>query len=176
MLTPAQRFTCMSHNRAKNTGPELLLRRSLWQKGFRYRVNDKRFPGSPDILLPKYHTAIFVNGCFWHGHKGCTNYTIPKTNTDYWIAKVQRNQERDQKVWRKLEAMGWNVLIVWECRLKKELLDSTVNQLIDTISKNGENYKNAMVRRRQANADYLMNQQLRKEKELAALNEIKSIP
>ena len=103
-MTPEQRFKCMSHNRAKNTGPELKLRLALWRMGYRYRINDKRLPGTPDIVLPKYRTAIFIHGCFWHGHKGCKYYTIPKTNTEFWQSKVARNQERDQEVWRQLEA------------------------------------------------------------------------
>ena len=92
-MTPEQRFKCMSHNRAKNTGPELSLRHSLWRQGFRYRVNDKRLPGRPDIVLAQYRTAIFVHGCFWHGHKDCKHYTVPKANTEFWMAKVARNQE-----------------------------------------------------------------------------------
>lgn len=104
-MTPEQRFKCMSHNRAKNTGPELKLRLALWRLGFRYRVNDKRLPGTPDIVLPKYHTVIFIHGCFWHGHRDCKFYTTPKTNTEFWTAKVARNQERDQVVWRQLEGV-----------------------------------------------------------------------
>lgn len=99
--------------------PELKLRHSLWHLGFRYRVNDKRLPGSPDIVLPKYRTVIFIHGCFWHGHRDCKFYTVPKTNTEFWTAKVARNQERDQEVWRQLETKGWAVVIVWECQLKK---------------------------------------------------------
>ena len=112
----------MSKIRTVSTCPELILRRSLWGLGYRYKVNDKRLPGSPDIVLPKYKTVIFVHGCFWHGHKDCKNYTVPKTNTDFWVAKVRRNQKRDQDVWRKLEAKGWSVIIVWECELEKNRL------------------------------------------------------
>ena len=118
----------MSHIHSASTKPELLLRKSLWRLGFRYRANDKRLPGKPDIVLPKYHTVIFVHGCFWHGHKDCPNYTVPKTNTEFWTKKITRNQERDQETWRQLEAKGWYVLIVWECELKKARYDDTVNR------------------------------------------------
>ena len=128
----------MSNILGANTQPELLLRRWLWGLGFRYRVNDKHLPGSPDIVLPRYKTVIFVHGCFWHGHMGCKNYTVPKTNTDYWVAKVKRNQERDQEVWRKLEAKGWSVIIVWECELEKKRIDATVSRVACEIKSNGD--------------------------------------
>ena len=171
-MTPEQRFKCMSHNRAKNTGPELLLRRAIWRLGFRYRVNDKHLPGSPDIVLPKYHTVIFVHGCFWHGHKNCKNATTPKTNTEFWKAKITRNQERDQEVWRKLEAKGWYVLIVWECELKKDRFESTLEHVIETIRKNGETYKGLQTARKQARALYQEEQRRHKELESAIKNEI----
>ena len=171
-MTPEQRFKCMSHNRANNTGPELKLRRFLWRLGFRYRVNDKRLPGTPDIVLPKYHTVIFVHGCFWHGHKKCKNATTPKTNTEFWKAKITRNQERDQEVWRKLEAKGWYVLIVWECELKKDRFESTLEHVIETIRKNGETYKGLQTARKQARALYQEEQRRHKELESAIKNEI----
>lgn len=171
-MTPEQRFKCMSHNRAKNTGPELLLRRAIWRLGFRYRVNDKHLPGSPDIVLPKYHTVIFVHGCFWHGHKDCKNATTPKTNTEFWKAKITRNQERDQEVWRKLEAKGWYVLIVWECELKKDRFESTLEHVIETIRKNGETYNGLQAARKQARALYQEEQRRHKELESAIKNEI----
>ena len=147
-MTPEQRFKCMSHNRASNSGPELRLRRALWRRGFRYRVNVKGLPGSPDIVLAKYRTVIFVHGCFWHGHRGCKNYTVPKTNTEFWVAKVARNQERDQEVWRQLEAKGWSVVIVWECELKGASLDDTVARVAAEIVRNGEAYRAAKEERR----------------------------
>lgn len=104
-------------------------------------MNDKRLPGKPDIVLPKYRTVIFVHGCFWHGHKDCKYYTIPKTNAEFWRAKVARNQERDQEVWRKLEAKGWSVIIVWECQLKKANLEETIKRVADEIVRNGEVYR-----------------------------------
>lgn len=120
----------------------------ILQLGFRYRINDKRLPGSPDIVLPRYRTVVFVHGCFWHGHKGCKNYTVPKTNTEFWVAKVSRNQERDQKVWRKLEAKGWNVIIVWECELKKSRLEDTVFRVAQEIRANGELFNQRKEERR----------------------------
>ena len=116
--TPEQRHRNMAAVHSASTKPEMKLRHALWRQGLRYRVNDKRLPGKPDIVLPKYHTVVFVHGCFWHGHKDCKYYTVPETNKEFWVAKVARNQERDQKVWRKLEAKGWSVVIVWECQLK----------------------------------------------------------
>lgn len=163
----------MSHNRAINTGPELLLRKSLWHLGFRYRANDKRLPGKPDIVLPKYHTVIFVHGCFWHGHKDCPNYTVPKTNTDFWTAKISRNRERDQETWRQLEAKGWYVLIVWECELKKTRFDDTVDYVASTIKQNGQTYDFLQTARKKVRALYDEERKLHKEHEAALKTEIK---
>ena len=172
-MTPEQRFKCMSHNRAKNTGPELLLRRSLWHLGFRYRVNDRRLPGSPDIVLPKYRTVIFVHGCFWHGHKDCKNYTVPKTNTDFWTAKIARNRQRDQDTWRQLEAKGWSVIIVWECELKKQRLQETVETTASAIRKNGEILRSAQEDRKKAREEYRKAPRERKARESALREEIR---
>jgi DNA mismatch endonuclease Vsr len=174
-MTPEQRFKCMSHNRAKNTGPERRLRLCLWRQGFRYRVNEKHLPGRPDIVLPKYRTVIFVHGCFWHGHKDCKYYTVPKTNTEFWMAKIARNQERDQEVWRKLEAKGWSVVIVWECQLKKANLDDTVARVSAEIVRNGEAYRAAQKERRKAREEYLQERKAWKEREQALLKEVKSL-
>jgi len=174
-MTPEQRFKCMSHNRAKNTGPELSLRHALWRQGFRYVVNDKRLPGRPDIVLPKYRTAVFVHGCFWHGHKDCKNYTVPKTNTEFWVAKVARNQERDQEVWRKLEAKGWNVIIVWECQLKKVILDETIDRVTSEIIRNRETYLVVQEDRRKAKEEYRLERKAKREREQSLLEEVKSL-
>jgi len=147
-LTPDQRHKNMAAIHSSNTKPEVKLRHALWALEFRYRVNDKRLPGSPDIVLPRYKTVIFVHGCFWHGHKGCKNYTVPKTNTDFWVAKVKRNQERDQDVWRKLEAKGWNVIIVWECELEKNRLPDTIAHVSAEIKANGALYQQRKAERR----------------------------
>lgn len=146
-LSPYQRHRNMAAVHSSNTKPELTLRHKLWRLGFRYRVNDKCLPGSPDIVLPKYHTVIFVHGCFWHGHKDCKSYTIPKTNTEFWITKITRNQQRDQEVWRQLEAKGWSVIIVWECELKKKQFDSTIIRVAQEIVANGEIYLQHEVKR-----------------------------
>ena len=165
----------MSHNRAKNTGPERRLRLCLWRQGFRYKINDKRLPGRPDIVLPKYRTVIFVHGCFWHGHKDCKYYTVPKTNTEFWMAKVARNQGRDQEVWRKLEAKGWNVIIVWECQLKKATLEETIDRVAGEIVRNGEAYRAAQEERKKAREEYRRERRERKEREQSLLEEVKSL-
>ncbi|MBB3703082.1 very short patch repair endonuclease [Alloprevotella rava] len=108
----------MSRIRSKNTKPELALRKALFARGFRYRVNDKKLPGKPDIVLPKYKTVIFIHGCFWHGHEDCKYAYIPKTNTRFWIDKITSNAERDKVNAEKLTALGWNVLTVWECEIR----------------------------------------------------------
>lgn len=170
---PFQRHRNMASIHSVNTKPELLLRHALWHMGFRYRVSDKRLPGSPDIVLPKYRTVIFVHGCFWHGHTGCKNYTVPKTNTEFWEAKVARNQERDQEVWRQLEAKGWFVIIVWECELKKKVLNETVERVAAEIVRNGEIYRCAQNDRRRAREAYRREQKERKEKERTLMEEVK---
>ena len=170
--TPTQRHANMAAIHSASTKPELLLRKSLWRLGFRYRVNDKRLPGKPDIVLPKYRTAIFVHGCFWHGHKDCKNYTVPKTNTDFWTAKITRNQQRDQDTWRQLEAKGWYVIIVWECELKKQRLQETVEATASTIRKNGEILRSAQDDRRKARSLYREEQRQRKEHEASLKAEL----
>lgn len=167
------RHKCMSSIPAKNTGPELKLRNALWRLGFRYRVNVKQLPGSPDIVLPKYRTVIFVHGCFWHGHKDCKNASTPKTNTDFWTAKITRNQERDQEVWRQLEAKGWSVIIVWECQLKKAVLDETIARVEAEILRNGEQHHREKEERKASRIAYQQEQKARKEREAAYLTEIK---
>ena len=151
------------------------MRHALWRQGFRYRVNDKRLPGRPDIVLPKYRTVIFVHGCFWHGHKDCKYYTVPKTNTEFWMAKVARNQERDQEVWRKLEAKGWSVIVVWECQLKKANLDDTVARVAEEIVRNGDAHRAAQEERRKTREEYRQERKARKEREQSLLEEVKSL-
>lgn len=119
-MTPEQRHRCMSHIRSRDTKPEMIVRRWLWKQGYRYRLNVKQLPGRPDIVLPKFSTVIFVNGCFWHAHEGCDKYRVPFTNVDFWTSKFRRNRERDERNYRLLHKMGWYVLVVWECQLSKE--------------------------------------------------------
>ena len=173
-LSPDQRHRNMAAIRSASTKPELKLRRALWHHGFRYRVNDKNLPGKPDIVMPKYRTVIFVHGCFWHGHKDCKYYTIPKTNTEFWMAKVARNQERDQEVWRKLEAKGWSVIIVWECQLKKANLEETIDRVTAEIIRNGVIYQAAQEERTIAREEYRRELKARKEREISLLEEMKS--
>ena len=117
---------------------EEIVRKYLFSQGFRYRKNDKRLPGTPDIVLPKYKIVIFVNGCFWHGHEGCRYFVIPKTNTEFWTKKIETNRKRDIRKINDLQALGWKVIVVWECQLKKEKADITLNNLKTTI-KNQDN-------------------------------------
>ena len=175
VLTPSQRHRNMAAIHSASTKPELYLRRALWHHGFRYRVNDKRLPGRPDIVLPKYRSVVFVHGCFWHGHKGCPTSHIPETNTEFWTAKIARNQERDQEVWRKLEAKGWGVIIVWECQLKKANLEETIDRVAGEIVRNGEAYRAAQEERKKAREEYRRERRERKEKEQSLLEEVKSL-
>ncbi len=165
IMTPIQRHRCMSHIRSRNTKPEIKVRQWLWRHGYRYRLCVKGVPGKPDIVMRKYRTAIFVNGCFWHGHgvqltvdslqltvensdsgveigkvgeKGIPYKVdrkkvenseccrIPQSNTDFWIRKIQRNQERDQENYRILRENGWQVIVLWECQLKPKQLEQTM--------------------------------------------------
>ena len=118
----------MSHIRSKNSKPEELVRKYLFSKGFRYRKNVKTLPGCPDIVLPKYKTVIFVNGCFWHKHD-CPRFVWPSTNEEYWRPKIMGNAERDKRNLAELQQLGWTVLTVWECELKKKVIDATLEQL-----------------------------------------------
>jgi DNA mismatch endonuclease (patch repair protein) len=123
----------MSRIRDKNSKPELILRKFLHSKGFRYRLHVKNLPGKPDIVLPKYKTVIFVNGCFWHGHEGCKYFVIPKTRTEWWISKIKATQKRDRKKGEALKASGWKVRIVWECELRSEKIERSLNSLLQKL-------------------------------------------
>ena len=123
----------MSRIRNKNTKPEELVRKYLFSQGFRYRKNDPRLPGKPDIVLPKYRTVIFVNGCFWHGHEGCRYFVWPKNNADFWKEKITANILRDKKNHQLLSEQGWKVIDVWECELKKQNASDTLRSLVDTL-------------------------------------------
>lgn len=125
----------MSHIRSRNTKPETLVRRFLFSKGLRFRHNDKRYPGHPDILISKYRAVVFINGCFWHRHEGCPDFVLPKSNQDYWEPKLEKNRKRDEENNAALRRDGWNVLIVWECELKKAIRDERLEQLYLQIIK-----------------------------------------
>jgi len=123
----------MSQIRSKNTKPEEIVRKYLFSKGFRYRKNDKRYPGRPDIVLPKYKIVIFVNGCFWHMHDGCPEFVMPKSNIDYWKPKLERNKRHDIENKIALEKQGWTVIVVWECELKKDNKEDRLRRLVEEI-------------------------------------------
>ena len=123
----------MSCIKGKGTKPEEIVRKYLFSHGFRYRKNDKRLPGTPDIVLPKYKTVIFVNGCFWHGHEGCKYFVWPKNNAEFWKAKILQNIERDKRDFERLENAGWKVIVVWECSLKKTRRQQSLEYLMDRI-------------------------------------------
>lgn len=172
-LTPQQRHHIMSSIHATSTKPELKLRKELWRRGYRYRTNDKRFAGSPDIVLPKYRTVIFVHGCFWHGHRGCSQYAIPQTNTEFWVNKITRNQNRDEDVWRKLEAKGWSVVIVWECELEKKVLDATINRVEKEILANGEAYRRTQEERARNRRQHALERKEQKDRHNLLVSELR---
>ena len=151
-LTPQQRHANMAAIRSKDTKPEMIVRRGLWKRGFRFRLNYKQLPGHPDLVLRKYRTCIFVNGCFWHGHKlaeprmsdgrclmedvieSSECCKIPKTNREFWVAKIRRNKERDKEEQRKLAEMGWHCITVWECELKPQKQAATLDSIAYTLN------------------------------------------
>ena len=140
-LSPEQRHKNMAAIRGKDTKPEMIVRKGLWRMGFRYRLNHKRLPGHPDLVLKKYRTCIFVNGCFWHGHNvDISNFEntdcckIPKTNREFWIEKIRRNKERDKEEQQKLSAMGWHCITIWECELKPKSRKRTLESLAFTLN------------------------------------------
>ena len=151
-LSSQQRHENMAAIHGKDTKPEMVVRRWLWSHGFRYRLNDKRLPGKPDVVMRKYKTCIFVNGCFWHGHnvakprmsdvrgkmedvlESSECCKIPKTNMELWVNKIQRNQERDHEVMRKLAEIGWHSITIWECELKPSKREETLNSVAFTLN------------------------------------------
>lgn len=133
-LTPQQRHDNMSHIRSTETKPEVIVRKYLFQKGLRYRKNDKLLPGHPDIVLPKYRTVVFIHGCFWHGHEGCKYYVSPKSNVEFWHNKILSNIERDAEIVNKLKNLGWKVFVVWTCELKTVTRDRVLADLLNSIT------------------------------------------
>jgi len=124
----------MSRIKGKDTKPELLVRKFLFANGYRYRLHVKNLPGKPDIVLPKYKTVIFVHGCFWHGHANCKYYVVPKTNTDWWLQKINGNIAKDAKAVTALKKAGWKIITIWECKLKPALVEKTFNALLKKLS------------------------------------------
>ncbi len=127
--TPQQRSYNMSRIHSKDTKPELLVRRWLWSHGYRYRLNVKSVPGRPDIVMRRYRTALFINGCFWHGHEGCKHFRMPNSNMDYWENKINNNRLRDQKNYDILQQNGWQVIVVWECQLAPSNIEQTMRNV-----------------------------------------------
>lgn len=134
-LTPIQRHAVMAAIKGKDTKPEMIVRRFLWSCGYRYRLNHPRLPGKPDIVLRKYRTCIFVNGCFWHGHEDCKYFVMPKSNTEFWEKKIERNKRRDRQTLERLSQMGWNSITVWECELKPKRREQTLESLAYTLNR-----------------------------------------
>lgn len=168
-LTPAQRHKCMSHIRSRNTTPEKVVRSELWRRGYRYRLNDRRLPGTPDLVLPKYRAVIFINGCFWHGHRGCAKYVVPKTNVEFWREKVARNIARDELNAQRLDTLAWTVITVWECELSKKNVDATVARIESELQTAKTKYERYLAIRRE-NREFAL-QQSRKHREILALVE-----
>ncbi|MBW3092888.1 DNA mismatch endonuclease Vsr [Bifidobacterium sp. 82T10] len=123
----------MSRIRSKNTKIEVLVRSYLFRRGLRFRKNDRRYPGHPDVVLPKYHAVVFVNGCFWHMHDGCAKHSMPKSNVEFWSAKLARNHDRDIRQHAELRAAGWRVIVVWECELAKATREARLERLYREI-------------------------------------------
>ena len=124
----------MSRIKGKDTKPEMLVRKFLFAHGYRYKLHDKKLPGKPDIVLPRYHTVIFVHGCFWHGHKNCKYFTIPKTRTAWWKIKIEHNNLNDKKNIKLLKKDNWKVIEIWECHLKKDIRENSLNKLVVKVS------------------------------------------
>lgn len=125
----------MSQIKSKDTKPELLVRKFLFANGFRYKLHDKKLPGKPDIVLPKHKTAIFVNGCFWHGHKNCKYFVVPKTRTDWWLDKIKSNSQRDRENFLLLRREHWKVITIFECKLKPKTIQKTYKKLLKQLTK-----------------------------------------
>lgn len=135
MKTPEQRSRNMAAIKGKDTKPEIIVRKYLFSRGLRFRVQVKKLPGNPDIVLPKYKTVIFVNGCFWHGHEGCKYFRLPKSNVEFWKEKIERNIERDRESMQALLDLGWKVIRVWECELRnKANREVTLNKIYNSIT------------------------------------------
>ena len=136
VMTPEQRSRCMAAVKGRDTKPELTVRKYLFSRGLRFRVQVRKLPGNPDIVLPKYKTVIFVDGCFWHGHEGCKYYRLPKSNVEFWENKISNNIARDTRSEEALKDLGWRVIRVWECDIKKVAgREEYLRHLYDTITR-----------------------------------------
>jgi DNA mismatch endonuclease (patch repair protein) len=132
-VSKKRRSEIMRAVKGSNTKPELIVRRYLSSQGFKYRLNDKKLPGKPDVKIVKYKCVIFINGCFWHGHKNCRIYVMPKTNKAFWYTKIENNKKRDIKNYRRLRKLGWRVIVLWECQLKAKKQEMSLQKLVNKI-------------------------------------------
>lgn len=134
IFSKAKRSEIMSKISGKETKPEILVRKFLFSQGFRYRKNDRKLPGKPDIVLPRYKTGIFVHGCFWHGHLNCKKSALPQTNHEFWKNKIQKNIERDKSKQKELKKLGWQIITVWQCQIKsRELFEKTMRRIVTKL-------------------------------------------
>lgn len=168
-MTPEQRHDCMASIHSEDTRPEQAVRRELWHRGYRFRKCVRTLPGTPDIVLPKYRTCIFVNGCFWHGHKGCSKFVMPKTRTEFWVNKIARNQERDLVNIQRLESIGWSAITVWECELGKSGIENTMEKIESMLEENRTKWKAYQAHRRESRKFAI--EQARRRREVNAIIE-----
>lgn len=168
-MTPEQRHDCMARIHSEDTRPEQAVRRELWHRGYRFRKCVRTLPGTPDIVLPKYRTCIFVNGCFWHGHKGCSKFVMPKTRTEFWANKIARNQERDLVNIQRLESIGWSAITVWECELGKSSIENTMEKIESMLEENRTKWEAYQAYRRESRKFAI--EQARRRREINAIIE-----
>lgn len=168
-MTPEQRHDCMASIHSEDTRPEQAVRRELWHRGYRFRKCVRTLPGTPDIVLPKYRTCIFVNGCFWHGHKGCSKFVMPKTRTEFWANKIARNQERDLVNIQRLESIGWSAITVWECELGKSSIENTIEKIESMLEENRTKWDAYQAHRRESRKFAI--EQARRRREINAIIE-----
>lgn len=168
-MTPEQRHDCMASIHSEDTRPEQAVRRELWHRGYRFRKCVRTLPGTPDIVLPKYRTCIFVNGCFWHGHKGCSKFVMPKTRTEFWTNKIARNQERDLVNIQRLESIGWSAITVWECELGKSSIENTMEKIESMLEENRTKWEAYQAHRRESRKFAI--EQARRRREVNAIIE-----
>lgn len=168
-MTPEQRHDCMASIHSEDTRPEQAVRRELWHRGYRFRKCVRTLPGTPDIVLPKYRTCIFVNGCFWHGHKGCSKFVMPKTRTGFWVNKIARNQERDLVNIQRLESIDWSAITVWECELGKSSIENTMEKIEPMLEENRTKWEAYQAHRRESRKFAI--EQARRRREINAIIE-----
>lgn len=159
----------MASIHSEDTRPEQAVRRELWHRGYRFRKCVRTLPGTPDIVLPKYRTCIFVNGCFWHGHKGCSKFVMPKTRTEFWVNKIARNQERDLVNIQRLESIGWSAITVWECELGKSGIKNTMEKIESMLEENRTKWEACQAHRRESRKFAI--EQARRRREVNAIIE-----